>query len=95
MAEQLLRIAQEAIRNAVRHADATRLDVRLEYSGRFVHLSVSDNGRGLQPEPREAPGWGLVNMRERARQIGGRLTLANNPGAGMRVELVAPLFPAV
>jgi len=95
VAEQLLRIAQEAIRNAVRHADATRLDVRLEYSGRFVVLSVSDNGRGLQPDPREDPGWGLVNMRERARQIGGRLTLANNPGAGMRVELVAPLFPAV
>jgi signal transduction histidine kinase/ligand-binding sensor domain-containing protein len=95
VAEQLLRVAQEAIRNAVRHADATRLDVRLEYAGRFVVLSVSDNGRGLQPDPREAPGWGLVNMRERARQIGGRLTLANNPGAGMRVELVAPLFPAV
>jgi signal transduction histidine kinase len=90
-----MRIAQEAIRNAVRHADATRLDVRLEYAGRFVVLSVSDNGRGLQTGPREAPGWGLVNMRERARQIGGRLTLANNPDAGTRVELVAPLFPAV
>ena len=95
VAEQLLRIAQEAIRNAVRHADATRLDVRLEYAEGFVVLSVSDNGRGLQPDPREALGWGLVNMRERARQIGGRLTLANNPGAGTRVELVAPLFPAV
>jgi len=70
--EALERIACEAVANAVRHSGSDRVDVRLEYDGSRVRLSVSDQGHGFDTA---APGggFGLTSMRERARSAGGEL----------------------
>ncbi|WP_374712190.1 GAF domain-containing sensor histidine kinase [Symbiobacterium terraclitae] len=90
----LLRIAQEAMRNAVKYAQATRLDVRLAEAGGEVTLQVADDGVGFDPAcpPRPAGGgFGLGMMAERARQVGGSLELDTRPGAGCRVVVRVPL----
>jgi signal transduction histidine kinase len=84
----LLRIVQEAINNAVAHADATRIEVRLSVSAGQVTLSVSDDGKGREPASRRT-GAGIGNMRTRARLVGGRFSLgAGQRGAGTAVRVV-------
>ena len=91
----LFRIAQEALTNAARHADATTVRVRLTIGAETVALSVKDDGRGFDPEQCPAvdgrDGFGLTGMRERARLLGGALTLESAPGVGTRVEATVPL----
>jgi signal transduction histidine kinase len=92
--EQLLRIGQEAIRNAMRHAHADRIDVTLHYGRNTMLLSVADDGRGfLQAEAKRQPGehWGLRNMEERATRIKGEFRLNSAPGRGTVVETAIPL----
>ena len=92
--EQLLRIGQEAISNAIRHGEAAEIDITLEYSGTFVSLSIADNGRGFVVENRsQAPAghWGLENMRERAVEVGGRFGITSDPGTGTVIRAVVPL----
>jgi len=91
--EQLLRIAQEAISNAVRHGEATEIDVTLEYSRRHVSLGIADNGRGFVLDDRApaAGHWGLKNMRERAVEVGGRFGVTSGPGTGTTIQAVVPL----
>jgi signal transduction histidine kinase/ligand-binding sensor domain-containing protein len=93
--EQLLRIGQEAIRNAMRHAQADRIDVSLQYRRNMVVLSVADDGRGfLRTDATCQPGehWGLRNMEERARRVSGRFRLNSEPGRGTVVETAIPLL---
>jgi ligand-binding sensor domain-containing protein/signal transduction histidine kinase len=90
----LLRIGQEAITNAVKHARAQRIDISLEFDANTVRLSVRDNGRGFdceQPPPPAGGHFGLVGMRERAEQIGGRLTVSSSPGAGTEISAEVPV----
>ena len=86
---ELQRIAQEAIGNALKHAEARHIVVRLCYEGGGVQLTISDDGRGFDPE--KAPGataghFGLLGMRERAARLG-QLTVESQPGQGTRVVL--------
>jgi signal transduction histidine kinase len=91
--EELLRIAEEAIRNALRHSGATQIEVALVY-GRQLQLGIRDNGSGLPGEIARAGGrpghFGLVGMRERADRAGGRLTLAARPLQGTEVSVTVP-----
>lgn len=91
----LFRVGREAATNAVRHAGATRVRLQLAFGGRNVELSVEDDGRGTSAaeiERADASGhWGIVGMRERARQAGGRLDIESHPGVGTRVTLTIPL----
>jgi signal transduction histidine kinase len=92
--EQLLRIAQEAITNAARHASAQHIHVSVEHRRDAVVLRVSDDGRGFVPEDCRAAGgehWGLVTIKERAARVGGYLTIASSPGNGTVVEATAPV----
>jgi signal transduction histidine kinase/ligand-binding sensor domain-containing protein len=91
--EQLLRIGQEAISNAVHHGEAVRVDITLEYSGSTVSLSVADNGRGFVEDPAKASTghWGLENMRGRAAELGGRVTITSSPGNGTVIRAIVPL----
>ena len=89
---EVLRIAQEALQNALRHAGATRVDVRLQAHNGRLRLAVSDDGVGFDPAD---PGLrsqhlGLTSMEERARALGGRLRIASRPGEGTTVTLEVP-----
>jgi signal transduction histidine kinase len=81
----LLRIAQEAVRNAVTHGEADRIDISLERVDGSGLLSVRDNGVGLSEDYRGRDGIGLHTMDYRARAIGGSLTVARRPRRGTLV----------
>lgn len=85
------RIAQEALTNALRHASAQRIGIRLSSANGMLELEVSDNGRGLPPGHRS--GLGLVTMRERARQLGGELAVTAADEGGTRVCARLPMRP--
>lgn len=90
----LLRIAQEAIANAVKHAAATQLEVRLIYAAAEVRLSVADDGRGFDSGAVLADGrahFGLRSLRGRAAKIGGTVAIESQPGAGTRITVRVPL----
>jgi signal transduction histidine kinase len=91
---ELLRIAQEALSNVQRHADATV--VRLEVSSRpgWVAMSIRDNGRGFDPTAVDGAGFGITSMTERAALVGGRLTIDSRPRDGARVTVEVPVGAA-
>ncbi|MGW4807878.1 GAF domain-containing sensor histidine kinase [Kitasatospora sp. NPDC004272] len=89
----VLRVAQEALHNALRHAGAGGVEVTLTgTAGRGVRLTVRDDGRGFDPESVRRAGrhLGLVSMRDRAAAVGGRLSLESAPGRGTLVEMEVP-----
>lgn len=90
--DDLLRIAQEAVSNALQHAEARRVRIALSYEAKHVEMRVEDDGRGFDPSKEERPegGHGLRSMRERAARIGGQLELSSRSGAGVTVRVVAP-----
>lgn len=91
----LLRIAQEAATNAVRHAHATCFEVELRQENGFVALLLHDDGCGFEPDSSPAVGqFGLLGMRERVEKCGGRLTLHSEPGSGTRINVRVPLNPS-
>jgi signal transduction histidine kinase len=86
------RIFQETLTNIIRHAKATRVDVRLFEENNRLVLTVKDNGRGItEEEIANTRSIGLVGMRERAGLIGGELSLQGAPGQGTMVTLRVPL----
>jgi ligand-binding sensor domain-containing protein/two-component sensor histidine kinase len=90
----LLRIGQEAITNAVKHARARQIDISLEFATDIVRLSVRDNGNGFDPQERPSTPdghFGLVGMRERAEQIGGTLTVSSSPDSGTEISAEVPV----
>ncbi len=90
---EFLRVAQEAIHNVKKHAEAQHLEVRLDYGPAEVAMEVRDNGRGFagEPETHSVQGhYGLIGMRERAKRIGGTLDIVSEPGAGTSIRLHAP-----
>ncbi|HXG77025.1 MAG TPA: ATP-binding protein, partial [Gaiellaceae bacterium] len=87
--EGLVRIACEAVNNAATHSGAGLVRVELE-NGDAIRLRVEDEGAGFDPAslaPSAGRGFGLASMRERAEQLGARLTIDTRPGAGTRVEV--------
>jgi signal transduction histidine kinase len=85
----ILRIAHEALHNALHHAQAGRIVVRLDASGGRLSLEVSDDGGGFDPERAElrSTHLGLTSMEERARELGAHLEIRSAPGAGTTVAL--------
>jgi signal transduction histidine kinase len=88
---ELLRIAQEALTNVRRHADATFVRVQAAFDADSLALLVADNGRGFDPETVGDSAYGLASMRERATLIGAGLTVDSRPLDGTRVRVVVPL----
>lgn len=88
----LLRIAQEAVSNAVRHAQPSAIKIALTHEAEHIVLSVVDDGCGMEqlPELYAQQGFGLANMRERAQAIGGIWLIESNPGRGTQVSVRIP-----
>jgi signal transduction histidine kinase len=90
--ESLVRIVREAVGNAMRHGRAGSVEVSLS-RGRALSLRIADDGRGFDVAARSADpdaGFGLLSMEERARALGGDLTIRSAPGAGTAIEVALP-----
>ena len=89
----LLRVGQEAITNAAKHAQARHIRVRLEFAEKQFRLVVADDGRGFDPASPTPGGdrFGLVGLRERAAGLNGQLDIRSAPGQGVEISLTVPL----
>ena len=88
--KNLLRIGQEALTNALKHARASAFQARLTFEAEAVRLELRDNGDGFVVEDANGAGFGLIGMKERAKRIGGSLTIISEPGAGTTISAVSP-----
>ena len=93
-ATHLYRIAQEAVRNAARHAKARRVLIRLDVVGNELSLRITDDGIGLRQSVEESAGLGLRSMRYRAERLGGRVWFEARRPVGTRIRVECPLVPA-
>ena len=88
----LYRIAQEALRNVIKHSGARHARVELRGSPDAVWLRITDDGSGFDPASAAGKaGLGLVSMRERLRLVGGEITVDSRPSGGARIEVRTPL----
>ncbi len=89
----LFRIAQEALTNVVKHANARNASINLTYSPNAVQVQVTDDGRGFDTRSMNSsgrPSWGLTGMQERATLLGGKFALSSRVGEGTKVEVSIP-----
>jgi signal transduction histidine kinase len=91
----LYRVVQEALRNATKHARASRVDVRLFVETDGIRCSVRDDGRGFDVaavlDRKGARGLGLIGMRERLTALGGELCIDSSPGRGTEIRITLPM----
>jgi len=91
--ENVLRIAQQAVTNALQHSQANCIQVELAFNTVEAQLCVTDNGRGFVASAAR-DGFGLRSMRERARYLGATFHLSSQPGEGTRIEVQIPISPS-
>ena len=94
--ENFLRIGREALNNVIKHAQATVVQIILEFAPASVVLCIQDNGRGFDPQAVEGPGeghFGLLGMAERVKRVGGEFGLTSAPENGTTVRVEIPLAP--
>lgn len=100
LTEEMRAILFQALReifvNVVKHAEATRVDVDISRASHNIRIVVQDNGVGFDAECLKHPegdggGFGLFNIRERLKYLGGKIDVSSSPGAGVRVAIDAPL----
>jgi signal transduction histidine kinase len=94
MEQHLLRIAQEAVANVLKHAGASKIWVKLHLEARKLYLRIRDNGHGFEQDgvfSSRGGHFGLIGMRERAERLGGELRLESHRGEGTEVEVEVPM----
>lgn len=94
IAHHTFRIAQEAVRNVVKHSGASKIEMGLRIDSSELNLTIADDGRGFEQDSAfvtQNGNFGLIGMRERAQQIGGQLMLCSSPQSGTRLTLTVPL----
>jgi two-component system, NarL family, sensor histidine kinase DegS len=87
----LFRVLQECLSNAVKHAGAKKVEVKLHFAPARVHLSVRDDGKGFDTKMPKVGHYGLINMRERAMKVGGEVIIDSTPGAGAHISFSVPV----
>jgi signal transduction histidine kinase len=94
IAEEVCRIAREALLNSLSHARAQRIELEVAYSDKFLRLRFRDDGIGVDSEILKSRGreghWGMTGMYERAKNIHARLSIWSKPGTGTEIELTIP-----
>jgi signal transduction histidine kinase len=92
--DEVYRLATEALRNSFRHADAKNVEVEIRYDEKYFRLRVRDDGKGIPSDVLSRDGreghYGLPGMRERAKLVGGKLTIWTELDSGTEIELVIP-----
>jgi signal transduction histidine kinase len=92
----LYRIAQEALNNALKHAEATNISINLRAAEGQVELEIVDNGKGFEEGSEEDKGgMGLGNIRERTEALGGQWSITSKPNEGMRVWIRMPVVKSI
>ena len=92
--ENLLRIAQEAMTNIIKHSQATTAEIELDYGPKSIRLRIKDNGCGFDQRQCDGPAnghFGLLGITERAKRLGAELSLQSEPGAGTVLVLQVAL----
>lgn len=92
-ATAVYRIVQEAVTNALRHAQASRIDVTLQMDPEALTLEIADNGQGQAAQLETRGHYGVPGMRERVQALGGSFAIGQVPGGGVRVSAHLPLVP--
>ena len=92
--ENLLRIAQQSLDNALQHAQARRIGIKLVFGKKEVRLHIEDNGQGFVISKGLGRGMGINGMCDRAEEIGGKCEIKSQPGRGTRVTVKVPLLGA-
>jgi signal transduction histidine kinase len=93
--EELYSITQEALNNALKHAHANRVQIRLRFGEAATELEVSDDGIGFEPTiERLGGGFGISGMKERAQKLGGKIEVETAPGKGTKVTVWVPASPS-
>jgi signal transduction histidine kinase len=92
--EEICKIAREALRNAFTHGDAQHVESEIAFSKEFLRVRFRDDGVGIDPTALEeglrAGHWGLTGMKERAKRLGGHLSMWSKPNVGTEVEVTIP-----
>lgn len=86
----IFRILQESLTNISKHAQAQKTDVMLTFGANALEMIIKDNGQGFEVEQTFKDHYGLINMRERARKVGGELQIESVQGEGTRIEIRLP-----
>ena len=92
--DNLLRICEEAVTNAVKHARPAQVEVSLEFASDELRLRIRDDGRGFNPQGPDgakAGRLGLIGIRERTKSLGGKLSLSSQPGQGTEVVVTVAM----
>ncbi|MCU0701473.1 MAG: sensor histidine kinase, partial [Myxococcaceae bacterium] len=87
----LFRVLQELLTNALKHAQARQVEVRMAFLPERVQLTVKDDGRGFDPAAPRPGHYGLINLQERANKVGATVSVDSRPGAGAHVTFSVPL----
>ncbi len=82
---------KEALNNIVKHAEASEVQIHLALHGPVFEILIEDNGKGFSPDPLDAAGNGLPNMRKRMEDIGGQFEMSSQPGKGTRLKVCVKL----
>ncbi|ASS98168.1 sensor histidine kinase [Geobacillus thermocatenulatus] len=91
MEAAVFRLVQESVQNALKHAEARHIDVKMEVTCRHLLVSVKDDGKGFDPSVKKENAFGLIGMRERVELLGGTLDIRSKIGSGTTVFIRVPL----
>lgn len=84
------RLLQEALQNAIKHADPSNIQVKFEITDRYVSMSIKDDGDGFDPNQRKDESFGIIGMRERVEMFEGELKIDSKIGEGTRIYISVP-----
>ena len=90
--EELYWIAQEALNNILKHAEASSVRLHLRRQSNHVILEIGDNGKGFDLDLQRQTGMGLSNMKTRAEKLGGRLSIRSQKGKGSTIQVTVEVF---